>query len=158
MNKEEHLKTLGSQNTVYEDSNPNAGMFETFENTAGDTLVPFVANEFTSLCPKTGQPDFAKVEVVYVPRSKCIESKSFKLYLFAFRNHGDFHEDCIAKIGNDIIETIRPRYLRVFGDFNVRGGISIKPLFEAWDVDNEGERRNVNSMIESYDRLRHWDN
>ena len=153
----ERLTKLGNQNTEYAYEKPTAEMLETFDNTAGETLVPFVANEFTSLCPKTGQPDFAKIELVYVPRLTCIESKSFKLYLFAYRNHGAFHEDCIASIGRDVIDAINPLYIRVFGDFNVRGGISIKPLFERWAVEHEAQASAIASSLQSYDRLRHWD-
>jgi 7-cyano-7-deazaguanine reductase len=149
--KEDSLTSLGSESTEYKMDNPTKEMLETFENTAGEIVVPFVCNEFTSLCPKTGQPDFAKYEILYVPDQLCIESKSLKLYLFAYRNHGAFHEDCTAKITDDIFQTIKPKYIRVWGDFNVRGGISIKPMV------TKGNYLEYKDLIEQYDRLRHWD-
>ncbi len=126
-------------------------MLETLANTSGDILVPFVCNEFTSICPVTGQPDFAKYEILYVPDALCVESKSLKLYLVAFRNHGAFHEDCTAKIADDIWQTLHPKFLRVWGDFRVRGGISIKPMV------NRGTYEPFRHLVEQYDRLRHWD-
>lgn len=79
-------------------------------------------------CPKTGQPDFAKVTISYIPRIKMVESKSLKLYLFSFRNHGDFHEDCMNIIKNDLVKLMNPKYLEVYGDFTSRGGICITPF------------------------------
>lgn len=83
--------------------------------------------EFTSLCPITGQPDFATIYISYIPDRKIVESKSLKLYLFSYRNHGDFHEDCVNKIMNDLIKILEPRYIEVLGKFLPRGGISIDP-------------------------------
>lgn len=141
---------LGSE-SEYASGKPDASILEKFPNTSGDILIPFVCNEFTSMCPVTGQPDFAKYEILYVPADACIESKSLKLYLFAYRNHGAFHEDCTAQIAEDIWQTIKPKFLRVWGDFNVRGGISIKPLV------TKGAYEPFKHLIEQYDRLRHWD-
>lgn len=87
----------------------------------------FICTEFTSLCPKTQQPDFAKIFINYIADKKMVESKSLKLYLFSFRNHGDFHEDCIQTICNDIAHLIKPHYLEVIGEFTPRGGIAIFP-------------------------------
>ena len=84
--------------------------------------------EFSSLCPKTGQPDFARILVNYVPDKWLVESKSLKLYLFSFRADGDFHEDIVNTIKNDLIALLEPRYLEVIGKFNPRGGISITPF------------------------------
>ena len=84
--------------------------------------------EFTSLCPKTGQPDFARIIINYIPREDMVESKSLKLYLFSFRNHGDFHEDCVNIIMKDLVRLMNPRYLEVIGIFTPRGGISIYPF------------------------------
>ncbi len=92
-----------------------------------DYFVKFNCPEFTSLCPKTGQPDFATIYISYIPDEKMVESKSLKLYLFSFRNHGDFHEDCMNIIMNDLIELMDPRYIEVWGKFTPRGGISIDP-------------------------------
>ena len=93
-----------------------------------DYLVTFNCPEFTSLCPKTGQPDFAKIIINYIPDEDMVESKSLKLYLFSFRNHGDFHEDCVNIIMKDLVRLMRPRYLEVIGLFTPRGGISIYPF------------------------------
>ncbi|MCT6881667.1 MAG: preQ(1) synthase, partial [Snodgrassella alvi] len=83
--------------------------------------------EFTSLCPKTGQPDFATIYINYLPRLRMVESKSLKLYLFSFRNHGDFHEDCVNIIMKDLIALMQPKYIEVYGEFTPRGGIAIHP-------------------------------
>lgn len=88
----------------------------------------FVCTEFTSLCPKTGQPDFAKIYVNYVADQKMVESKSMKLYLFSFRNHGDFHEDCVQTICDDLVKLLKPKYIEVIGEFTPRGGIAIYPF------------------------------
>ncbi len=92
-----------------------------------DHWTTFVCTEFTSLCPKTGQPDFARIHINYVADKLMVESKSLKLYLFSFRNHGDFHEDCVAKMCHDLSQLIKPRFLEVVGEFTPRGGIAIYP-------------------------------
>lgn len=104
-------------------------VLETFVNKhpGNEYLVTFTCPEFTSLCPKTGQPDFAKIIINYIPRERMVESKSLKLYLFSFRNHGDFHEDCVNKIMKDLIRLMDPKYIEVTGIFTPRGGISIYP-------------------------------
>lgn len=94
-----------------------------------DYFVKFNAPEFTSLCPITNQPDFATIYISYIPDEKLVESKSLKLYLFSFRNHGDFHENCINVIGKDLVKLMEPRYLEVWGKFTPRGGISIDPYY-----------------------------
>lgn len=122
------LTLLGNQKTEYKmDYDPS--VLETFENKhqGNDYWVKFNCPEFTSLCPITGQPDFAKILISYVPNINMVESKSLKLYLFSFRNHGDFHEDCVNKIMKDLIKLMDPKYIEVFGDFTPRGGISILP-------------------------------
>jgi len=83
--------------------------------------------EFTSLCPKTGQPDFARIVVEYVPDKLCVESKSWKLYLGSFRDAREFHEACIARILRDLVKLLDPHWIRVSGEFTPRGGISINP-------------------------------
>lgn len=98
------------------------------KNPDQDAWTTFICTEFTSLCPKTNQPDFAKIFINYIADKKMVESKSLKLYLFSFRNHGDFHEDCIQKITNDLSKLLKPRYLEVIGEFTPRGGISIYPF------------------------------
>ena len=119
---------LGNQKTKYpQDYAPE--MLETFINKHQDHdyFVKFNCTEFTSLCPMTGQPDFATIYISYVPDVKMVESKSLKLYLFSFRNHGDFHEDCVNIIMKDLIQLMEPKYIEVWGKFTPRGGISIDP-------------------------------
>ncbi|MGZ4123514.1 MAG: preQ(1) synthase [Tumebacillaceae bacterium] len=124
----EDLTLLGHQVTKYVfDYDPS--VLETFINKHPDRdyFVKFNTPEFTSLCPITGQPDFASIYISYIPEERMVESKSLKLYLFSFRNHGEFHEDCINKIAKDLIALMDPRYLEVWGKFTPRGGISIDP-------------------------------
>lgn len=114
-------------------------VLETFVNKhpGRDYLVTFTCPEFTSLCPKTGQPDFARIIINYIPRMKMVESKSLKLYLFSFRNHGDFHEDCINIILNDLFDLMDPCYIEVIGRFTPRGGISIFPFANRGDDEHQ---------------------
>ena len=124
-----NVSLLGDQHTKYPtDYAPE--VLETFVNKHPDNdyVVTFNCPEFTSLCPKTHQPDFAKIIINYIPREKMVESKSLKLYLFSFRNHGDFHEDCVNMIMKDLVKLMEPKYLEVIGIFNPRGGISIYPF------------------------------
>ena len=119
---------LGNQNVKYSfDYKPD--VLETFDNKHPDVdyCVKFNCPEFTSLCPITSQPDFATIYISYVPDIKMVESKSLKLYLFSFRNHGDFHEDVVNIIMKDLIKLMEPRYIEVWGKFLPRGGISIDP-------------------------------
>ncbi|OOB79916.1 MAG: NADPH-dependent 7-cyano-7-deazaguanine reductase QueF [Epulopiscium sp. Nuni2H_MBin003] len=104
-------------------------LLEVFDNKHpnNDYFVKFNCPEFTSLCPVTGQPDFATIYISYIPYLKLVESKSLKLYLFSFRNHGDFHENCINIIMKDLIKAMDPKYIEVWGKFTPRGGISIDP-------------------------------
>ncbi|SMP64065.1 preQ(1) synthase [Anoxynatronum buryatiense] len=124
----EGLSLLGNQQTVYEDQY-KPEVLETFENRhqENDYFVKFNCPEFTSLCPITGQPDFAAIYIAYVPDVRMVESKSLKLYLFSFRNHGGFHEDCVNTIMKDLIKLMDPKYIEVWGKFTPRGGISIDP-------------------------------
>jgi 7-cyano-7-deazaguanine reductase len=105
-------------------------MLEAFDNPypGSPWAVSLLCSEFTSLCPVTGQPDYGRLIVDYVPGRLCVESKSLKLYLVGFRNHGSFHEACVNKVADDLTTKLSPRYLRVYGDFNPRGGIAIRPL------------------------------
>lgn len=97
-------------------------------NPGADAWTTFLCTEFTSLCPITQQPDFARITVNYIADKKMVESKSMKIYLFSFRNHGDFHEDCVQKICDDLVELLNPKYLEVIGEFTPRGGIAIYPF------------------------------
>lgn len=129
---------LGEKKTVYPtDYNPS--VLESFINKhpENDYLVTLNCPEFTSLCPKTGQPDFAKIIINYIPNEQMVESKSLKLYLFSFRNHGDFHEDCINIIMKDLIALMHPRYIEVYGIFTPRGGISIYPFANYADENHQ---------------------
>lgn len=125
--KNEGLKALGSKTKYKMDYAPE--VLETFENKhpTNDYWVQFNCPEFTSLCPITGQPDFAEIKIAYIPQKLMVESKSLKLYLFSFRNHGDFHEDCVNIIMKDLIRLMQPKYIEVIGLFTPRGGISIYP-------------------------------
>jgi 7-cyano-7-deazaguanine reductase len=122
------ISLLGSQGVRYP-SQYAPDVLETFDNKhpGRDYFVKFNCPEFTSLCPMTGQPDFATLYISYIPDKKMVESKSLKLYLFSFRNHGDFHEDCVNVIMNDLIALMDPKYIEVWGKFTPRGGISIDP-------------------------------
>ena len=119
---------LGESHTEYH-MTYSPDLLEAFDNKNPNNFAwtTFICTEFTSLCPKTGQPDFAKIFINYVADKKMVESKSLKLYLFSFRNHGDFHEDCVQKICNDIVDLIKPHYIEVVGEFTPRGGIAIFP-------------------------------
>lgn len=125
--KEEGLKALGAKTANRMDYAPE--VLEAFENRhpGNDYWVRFNCPEFTSLCPITGQPDFAEIRISYIPDKRMVESKSLKLYLLSFRNHGDFHEDCVNTIMKDLIALMDPRYIEVTGFFTPRGGISIHP-------------------------------
>ncbi|MBK9323483.1 MAG: preQ(1) synthase [Bdellovibrionaceae bacterium] len=129
---------LGSKSTNYP-STYSPKLLEAFDNKNPDKIAwtTFICTEFTSLCPKTGQPDFAKVFINYIADKKMIESKSLKLYLFSFRNHGDFHEDCIQTICDDLIQILNPKYIEVIGEFTPRGGIAIFPF--ASNANKEGQ-------------------
>ena len=122
------ITKLGSKQTSY-DYNYQPELLETFVNKHPDHdyFVKFNCPEFTSICPITGQPDFGNIVISYVPGERMVESKSLKLYLFSFRNHGDFHEDCMNIIMEDLIKLMEPKYIEVWGRFLPRGGISIDP-------------------------------
>lgn len=125
---DEGLKALGKKTTYSSDYSPE--LLESVNNRHADNdyWVELKCPEFTSLCPITGQPDFAEIRIMYIPDQLLVESKSLKLYLFSFRNHGDFHEDCVNIIMKDLINLLRPKYIEVKGLFSARGGISIHPF------------------------------
>ena len=127
-NETGNITLLGNQNTKYStDYSPE--VLEVFQNKHRDNdyFVKFNCPEFTSLCPITGQPDFAQIYISYIPDELMVESKSLKLYLFSFRNQGDFHEDCVNIIMKDLIKLMNPKFIEVWGKFLPRGGISIDP-------------------------------
>jgi len=124
---EAKLNLLGGK-TEYP-SNYCPEILEAFDNKhpENDYWVKFNCPEFTSLCPITGQPDFAAIYISYIPDIRMVESKSLKIYLFGYRNHGDFHENCVNTIMKDLIRLMNPKYIEVWGKFTPRGGISIDP-------------------------------
>ena len=149
--EKEGITLLGNQGTKYPtDYAPQ--VLETFINKHQDNdyFVKFNCPEFTSLCPITSQPDFATIYISYVPSVRMVESKSLKLYLYSFRNHGDFHEDCVNIIMKDLIKLMDPKYIEVWGKFTPRGGISIDPYC------NYGKKGTVWEKV-AFDRLTNHD-
>ena len=132
------VTSLGSGKTKYPtDYDPS--VLQTFKNKhpENEYIVTFDAVEFTSLCPITSQPDFAKIIISYIPNEDMVESKSLKLYLFSFRNHGSFHEDCVNTIMKDLVKLMNPKYLEVKGIFAKRGGIAIYPFSSYADEEHK---------------------
>ena len=127
----ENLTVLKKPSTEYPDS-PAKAKLETFSNlySSRKYTIAFDCPEFTSLCPITGQPDFARISITYIPDLRCIESKSLKLYLFSFRNTGMFHEEITNRILDDLVAACEPRWAQVRGVMNARGGISIEVTAE----------------------------
>ena len=125
------LSQLGAQTAA--PTSPEEAVLERVPNPQADTdyLARFTAPEFTSLCPVTGQPDFAHLVIDYAPGAWLLESKSLKLYLASFRNHGAFHEDCTVAIGKRIAQEIKPKWLRIGGYWYPRGGIPIDVFWQS---------------------------
>ncbi len=117
-------------------SNPDEAVLEKVQNPHPDTryVVRFTCPEFTSLCPITGQPDFAHMMIDYVPGTFLVESKSLKLFLTSFRNHGAFHEACTVSIGKRLVEAIEPVWLRIGGYWYPRGGIPIDIFYQTGEA------------------------
>ena len=128
MSNAEHLVSLGAGSTKYPTEYDESVLEKIPFDHSGMTVVEVECPEFTSLCPKTGQPDFASVRILYKPDKYLVESKALKLYLYSFRNHGEFHEDCISRIAKVLFELTDPFWMEVRGDFTPRGGISINPI------------------------------
>jgi 7-cyano-7-deazaguanine reductase len=126
----ENLNQLGHQ--VEAPVSPDEAVLETVPNPQAGTdyVARFSAPEFTSVCPVTGQPDFAHLVIDYIPADKLVESKSFKLYLGSFRNHGAFHEDCTLAIAKKFIQAAEPKWLRIGGYWYPRGGIPIDVFYQ----------------------------
>lgn len=129
----EGLTLLGEQSAI--PASPERAILERVKNPHSEEnyLSRFTAPEFTSLCPVTGQPDFAHIVIDYVPRGWLVESKSLKLYLHSYRNHGAFHEDCTLKIGRDIVALVSPLWFRIGAYWYPRGGI---PIDVFWQTGN----------------------
>jgi 7-cyano-7-deazaguanine reductase len=124
------LQQLGAQTGL--PNSPEEAVLERVANPQADVkyMVRFTAPEFTSLCPMTAQPDFAHLVIDYVPRDWLVESKSLKLFLGAFRNHGSFHEDCTMKVARRIVDLLDPHWLRIGGYWYPRGGIPIDVFWQ----------------------------
>jgi 7-cyano-7-deazaguanine reductase len=131
------LRAAGSGAVSY--NGPDSGLLEAFDSpfhgqtknqSGAQATIHIEAPEFTSLCPITGQPDFAVIVIDYKPGKKCVESKSLKLYLMGFRMSGQFHEACVNRITNDLVKLLDPVWLKVEGRFTPRGGISFWPTAE----------------------------
>lgn len=143
------LQALGKKTEYAYEYKPE--LLEAFENKHPDYdyFVSFNCPEFTSLCPITGQPDFANIQLRYLPNKHLVKSKSLKLYLFSFRNHGAFHEDCINIIMKDLIALLNPKYIEVQGKFYPRGGLSIDPFC------NYGQKGTIYEQMAIERLLRH---
>ena len=128
--RDENLTQLGNAAEI--PASPDAAVIETVANPHPDTvyLVRFACPEFTALCPITGQPDFAHLVIDYVPQASLVESKSLKLFLAAFRNHGAFHEDCTVTIAKRLEQALSPAWLRIGGYWYPRGGIPIDVFYQ----------------------------
>ncbi len=128
------LDQLGAAASI--PASPDDATLEKAPNPHPDTLylTRFVCPEFTSICPVTSQPDFAHLVIDYAPAEHLVESKSLKLYLTSFRNHGAFHEDCTVRIGKDIAALLSPKWLRISGYWYPRGGIPIDVFWQTGDV------------------------
>ena len=150
-NERGSISLLGAAGVKYK-SDYAPEVLETFPNKHPDNdyFVKFNCPEFTSLCPITGQPDFAAIYISYIPAERMVESKSLKLYLFSFRNHGDFHEDCVNIIMKDLIKLMEPKYIEVWGKFLPRGGLSIDPYCNYGKPGTKWEQL-------AWDRLAHHD-
>jgi len=134
-NKLTGLTLLKKGETRYP-STPDEATLETFENAnrQRNYWIQFKTSEFTSLCPITGQPDFATITIDYIPEKLCVESKSLKLYLFSFRQMGTFYEEIVNRIYTDLFEQLQPRRLVVNGDFTARGGITSSVKIDSEDA------------------------
>ena len=138
------LTKLGSRAEFRFDA-PDIAILEAFPNRYPDRdyVITFEHPEFTSLCPMTGQPDFGTIRIRYVPGERCVESKSFKLYMGAFRNEGSFMESLTNRIADDLAALLAPRRMTVEGIFNVRGGTAISVRVEYLDPSLPAERRDA---------------
>ena len=141
LSKTDGLVQLGSADTEYAYKGADIKLLERFPNPMklnakakahALTTIKITSPEFTSLCPLTGQPDFATIVVEYQPSEWCVESKAWKLYLGSFRQVGEFHESCVTHIAQALVDLLDPIYLRVEGQFTPRGGIPFWPTFEYW--------------------------
>jgi 7-cyano-7-deazaguanine reductase len=149
------LNVLGSGTSGFENlaTEPSSSILETFESQHQDNqyVVAFECFEFTSICPKTKQRDFAEIYINYIPNKLCVESKSLKLYLASFANHGEFMEDCTNRIMKDLIKVLEPEYIEVYSDFNSRGGIFDRPFCNYYKTQ---ENAKIASILDRYHAIR----
>lgn len=143
------MKHLGKK-TKYSYDKPDPKLLETFENKHPDNLYisPFECIRFTSLCPVTGQPDGADIYINYIPKEKCVESKSLKLYLFSFRNTGSFMEDTTNRIMKDLVELLNPHYIEVYAKFISRGDIFLRPYCNTYATGIDKDV--INNLLDRY--------
>lgn len=148
------VSLLGNQNTKYKyDYDPSVleKFKKKFEDAVEDEqVVSLDCFEFVSRCPKTGQPDLATIHISYIPNEYMVESKSLKLYLFSFQQHGDFHESCVHMIMQDLVDLLNPKYLEVYGDFNSRGGVSILPFSIYADENHQDIKKSRQLAVMQY--------
>ena len=148
-----NLQSLGSKKTEYKFDKPNPKLLETFQNQHSNLyLIPIKAFEFSSLCPKTGQPDYATIIINYIPDKLCVESKSLKLYLFSFRNSGEFMEDVTNRIMKDLVKLLKPKYLEVYSKFNSRGGIFLTPFVTY--LDESFDTSEIDQLLTRYNQIK----
>ena len=154
--KEDGLQALGAKTTYRMDYAPE--VLETFVNKhpGNDYWVRFNCPEFTSLCPITGQPDFAEIRISYIPDVKMVESKSLKLYLFSFRNHGDFHEDCVNIIMKDLIKLMDPKYIEVTGIRYIRLHVTAKMIIGIRESSGKEFTINLDELYKAYTQCNHF--
>lgn len=150
MSNTKTLKSLGSKKTEYKTDKVRPELLETFENLhqKNDYVIPIEYIRFTSLCPKTHQPDGADIFIKYIPDKLCVESKSLKLYMFSYRNTGSFMEDITNTIMNDLVKLLNPKYLEVYSKFISRGDIFLRP-FSCY-YKNELEKEKINNLLFLY--------
>lgn len=143
------LRLLGAGSMPAIDGEPQASMLETFPNRfpGRPYVVSLVFPEYTSLCPVTGQPDFGTIDVAYIPAESCVESKSFKLYMFAYRDHRSFMETIVNNMLDDLVGVLRPRWCRVLGIFAPRGGVGINVCATHWD---SGAGEDVRQTVDDF--------
>ena len=147
-NSNKDLNALGYKTTI--PNHPNPSILEKVNNPkiGIDYSIRFTCPEFTSICPVTSQPDFAYIIIDYVPNKYIVESKSFKLYLLGYRNHGAFHEDCTISIAQDIVSLLDPKWLRIGGYWYPRGGI---PIDIFWQTNQKPENLFIpDHSVENY--------
>ena len=153
MSETKSLTKLGSKETKYLTDKPRPELLETFDNQHPKNLyvIPIEYIRFTSLCPKTHQPDGADIHITYIPDKKCVESKSLKLYMFSFRNSGEFMEDIANRIMKDLIKATNPRYIEVYAKFISRGDVFLRPFCNYYKDGVNKEK--VNMILDRYHSL-----